>query len=515
MKQSEIIKKDGQWQWFVDGNSFVAYAGELHNSSASNLKHMDEYVWPYIKDLKINTILFPVYWETIEKEKGIYDFSLLDGIVEKCRELNRKAIILWFGLWKNATSTYVPKWVKLDTEKYFRAEERHGRKTATISPLCEKAIDADRKAFSKLMEQIKAINESETTVIAVQIENEIGLLNSDRDYSDFAEKIFKNEVSDELKRVFDISEKGNYEQLFGEDAPEVFMTYAYALAIEKIANFGKKIYDLPFLVNAWIEKYPWRPGTYPSGGPIAKYMNLWKSVAGSIDVIEPDVYVAEFDEVATKFSVENNPLMIPEYRRDVYHISNAFHAYGKYNALCMSVFGIEDLMTPPERRLGIFNPAVLATLNINLEAWQINGTTDVLNEIFELLVNSQNIREKARKEGKVYSFARINEMEKGTVIETEKYSFQIVYNPVNKDKPKSAGMIIELSEDNFYIMGTSFKVVYLPKKGKDYNIGILDYEEGYFENNSWICERLLNGDEGVFIQFFDHPEVKRLELYTY
>ena len=51
MKQSEIIKKDGQWEWLVDGNAFVAYAGELHNSNASNLKHMDEHVWPYMKDL--------------------------------------------------------------------------------------------------------------------------------------------------------------------------------------------------------------------------------------------------------------------------------------------------------------------------------------------------------------------------------------------------------------------------------------------------------------------------------
>ena len=130
-----------------------------------------------------------------------------------------------------------------------------------------------------------------------------------------------------------------------------------------------------------------------------------------------------------------------------------------------------------------------------------------MNEIFYILANSQNIREKARKEGKVYSFARNNEMEKGTVIETGKYSLQIIYNPVNKDKPKSAGMIIELDEDNYYIMGTSFKLIYLPKKGKDYNIGILDYEEGHFENDCWVCERPLNGDEGIFIQFFDHPEV--------
>ena len=513
--QSEIIRKDGQWKWLVDGKPFVAYAGELHNSNASNLKHMDEHVWPYMKDLKINTILFPVYWEMIEKEEGVFDFSLLDGIIEKCRKLNKKAIVLWFGIWKNGTSTYVPKWVKTDTENYFRAEARYGKKTATISPLCDKAVDADRRAFGKLMEHIKAINTSETTIVAVQVENEIGLLNSDRDYSKPAEKKFREEVPEDLRKTFDIDERGNYEQLFGEDAPEVFMTYAYASAIERIASLGKETYDLPFLMNAWIEKYPWRPGTYPSGGPIARYMNVWKKIAGSIDVLEPDVYVAEFDEVASQFTKENNPLMIPEYRRDVYHISNAFHAYGKYNALCMSVFGIEDLMTPPEKRLGIFNPAVLATLNINLEAWQINGTTEVLNETFDLLANSQNTREKARREGRVYSFARNNEMEKGTVIETEKYSFQIVYNSVNKDKPKAAGMIIETDEDDFYIMGTSFKLMFLPKKGKDCNIGILDYEEGHFENDNWICERPLNGDEGVFVQFFDHPEAKRLELYTY
>lgn len=515
MIQSKILKVDGQWEWIVDDLPFRAYAGEIHNSNASNLDFMDGHVWPYITDMNLNTLLYPVYWEKTEPQEGVFDFSLLEGITKKCQELDLKAIVLWFGLWKNSASTYVPRWVKQDQERFFRAEDKHGKKLNTISPVCENAVNADKKAFTALLSRLKQINAEKTTVIAVQIENEMGLLGSDRDYSEQASRQFHGLVPEALMASFGIAQLGSYEELFEEDASEVFMTGAYTSALHTITCAGKEVYDIPMLVNAWIEKYPWRPGGYPSGGPISKYMHVWKQMVPEITALAPDVYVPEFEEVVVKYATDTNPLLIPEYRRDIYNISNAFHAFGKYNALCFSIFGIEDLSTPPELRLGIFNPSVMATLNIDMEAWQINGTTKVLKEMYDILKNSEELRDAARKKGKLHSFARVNEMEKGTVIETKNYTFQIVYNAIDKEKPKAAGMIIEVDENQFYIMGTSFKLRYLPKKGMNHEIDILNYEEGKLNKGIWEMQRSLNGDEGYFIQFYDFPEVRRLELYTY
>ena len=515
MTGSEIIRQDNEWQWLVDGKPFRAYAGEVHNSSASSLAFMDQHVWPYVTDIGLNTIIFPVYWEKLEPVQGQYDFTLLEGTVRRCREHGMKAIVLWFGLWKNSSSTYVPGWVKKDPEKYFHARDVYGKKTPTISPLCAEAVDADKAAFSQLMKKIRLLNEEETTVIAVQVENEMGLLMSDRDYSPAALAQFAGRVPQELLDCYGIGHSGSYEELFAEEAGSVFMTYSYAAALRCITAAGKEQYDLPMFVNAWLEQYPWRPGSYPTGGPIARYMKIWKAVAPELAALAPDIYVAEFDEVAAQYSKDNNPFIIPEYRRNIYDLPNAFHAFGKYNALCFSVFGIEDLATPPELIKGMFSPLVMASLNIDMGAWGIDGSAAMLRQIFGMLRGTEAIRDKARKEGKLHSFVRNNELEKGVLIETENYTFQVIYSGGGHDQPKSAGMIIETGDDQFYIMGTNFSLRYMSKNGQNFEIGILDYESGAFENGEWCAEQTLNGDEASFIQYYSYPEIRRLELYRY
>ena len=64
--------------------------------------------------MNLNTVIAPVSWELCEPEEGSFDFSLLDAIVQGARENNLKVVLIWFGSWKNGTSTYVPSWVKLD-----------------------------------------------------------------------------------------------------------------------------------------------------------------------------------------------------------------------------------------------------------------------------------------------------------------------------------------------------------------------------------------------------------------
>ena len=87
MKKTIEIKKDekGFGTLYVNDEPFLILGGELHNSSSSNLQYMEKQVWPRLKELNLNTVLLPVAWENIEKEEGVYDFSLLEELIFQAR----------------------------------------------------------------------------------------------------------------------------------------------------------------------------------------------------------------------------------------------------------------------------------------------------------------------------------------------------------------------------------------------------------------------------------------------
>ena len=87
---------------------------------------MEEKVWDKIDKVAINTLLIPIYWELIEPQPNQFDFSLIDSHLENAAEKKIDVIFLWFGLWKNGLSTYVPEWIKTDP-KYFRIEDSAGK----------------------------------------------------------------------------------------------------------------------------------------------------------------------------------------------------------------------------------------------------------------------------------------------------------------------------------------------------------------------------------------------------
>ncbi|MBB3107993.1 hypothetical protein FHS18_000021 [Paenibacillus phyllosphaerae] len=59
-------------------------------------------------------------------------------------------------------------------------------------------MENDAFAFSRLMALINSIDADQHTVIVMQVENEIGLLGTDRDYSEVANEAF---AQDEAKNA--------------------------------------------------------------------------------------------------------------------------------------------------------------------------------------------------------------------------------------------------------------------------------------------------------------------------
>ena len=112
-----LCKTEASSQLKIHGKPFLMLAGELHNSSLSDPAYMRT-VWRNIKAANINTLLGSVTWEMVEPVEGQFNFAQLDQIILDARTFNIHLVLLWFGTFKNALSTYAPGWVKRDVKRF-------------------------------------------------------------------------------------------------------------------------------------------------------------------------------------------------------------------------------------------------------------------------------------------------------------------------------------------------------------------------------------------------------------
>ena len=508
----QIREMNGIPTLYVKGEPFMVLAGEIHNSSASSLEFMKEKVWPNLKDMYLNTVLVPLYWELIEPQEGEYQFDLVEGLIRQARQNQMHLIFLWFGLWKNAESMYVPGWMKKDPETYFRVRKVNGESINTISPLCEAAVEKDAAAFSKVMNYISKMDETESTVLMIQVENEIGTLGTGRDYSEKAQKAFNREIPEVLKKAY--AKNGTWKEIFGTDAEEVFMAYNFSGAVEKITEAGRKEYPIPCYTNCWLKQFPWYPGSYPSGGPVNGMQPVWKLAAPSLFTLAPDIYVPYVADVMEEYSAAGNPLFIPEVRKDAVTSSYCFYAFGQYHAIGYSPFGIEELALPPE---SVDRPPmeVMMALNIDPSAFDITGSRDYLARTYELMEQIKPLYLKYRGSAKFHAFLKKSETDYGALFSTEKYEICVGYAPRQPSKPLAAGLIFELSADRFLLIGMQSTFTFRPKEGENRKVDLISLEEGMFHEGVWKTGRILNGDEKMSIRLGDMPTCIQAELFKY
>lgn len=508
------VKRDekGIATLYVNDRPFFMRSGEIHNSSASDLSFMEEKLWPALRGLNMNSAIVPLYWELMEPEDGRFDFTLLDGIVRQARDEDMKLCFLWFGLWKNAESMYVPGWMKKDPETYFRTEKVNGDRMTTVSPLCSAAVERDRIAFTAVMEHIREIDGEENTVVVMQVENEIGLLGTDRDYSAAANEAFAASIPEKLAAA--VGKCGTWEEVFGEDAGECFMAWYFASAVETIAASGKAVYDLPCYANAWLRQSPWFPGSYPSGGPVVEVQKIWRAAAPSLFAFGPDIYVPYCADVMDEYASEENPLFIPEIRKDAVASSYALYAFGAKNAICFSPFGIEDLNLDPDQ-LDKPPMEVMIALNIDPSAFDITGSRECLAATYGILRELEPLLIKYRGSNSLQACVRHGETDYSAFQRFERYDLSVSYGPRQSGKPLGACLTIELDADRFLLVGLNCGVNFTVKPGVNRKVDLLRLEEGRLEKGEWIGERLMNGDEKMSLRFGDMPKAMMVELYQF
>jgi len=511
----------------VNDRPMLMIGGELGNSSASTPEDVKR-TFSHLHKLGLNTVLVPVSWELIEPQEGKYDMGTLDAILSEASRNELKVVLLWFGAWKNSMSCYAPEWFKRDVKRFPRAHTSDGKPVEEASSLSKNVLEADKRAFCRVMEYLRDHDAEKQTVIMVQVENEIGMIEVPRDYSADATRLYQSAVP---KQLIDYLKKhqaslhpylkgklqpqakagANWAQLFGDDiyTEEIFQTWTYATYVEQIAKAGREIYNLPMYVNVALNSRGRKPGQYPSGGPLAHLIDLWHCGAPSIDVLGVDIYDKGIKSWLGKYHLRNNLLFVPEIRLEDKDAMYALYAFGHHGAMGFCPFSIEDypltttsnahdwkqMDLSKDDQLNVFS-AVGTSLSPLVAAYQL------LRQAEPLILERQGTKD-------MDAVLLDNEQREAEIVTpdgirlTIKHSYTLGWEPGAKDAkwPETACIILRLGKEDYLVIGSGVVVTYSPAESSttwqkgDKRIGLAKCEEVEIVDGKQRIIRYLNGDQ--------------------
>ena len=523
-----LEKRGSATELIVDGKPFLVLGGELHNSSSSSVEYMKP-VWPRLAAMHLNTVLLPVAWETIEPEEGRFDFSVVDGLLEGARANNLKLVILWFGAWKNTYSSYVPAWVKADTERFPRVQTSDGRGTERLSPFSTAVRDADARAFAKLMRHLREVDGDTHTVLMVQVENEVGVIPESRDHSAVANAAFSAAVPPALTSYMEKHRTaldpefraaweaaggkiaGTWQEVFGKTSltDDLFMAWQYATYIDHVTAAGKAEYPLPMFANAALIRPNYEPGQYNSGGPLPHSMDVWHAGAPSLDLLSPDIYFNEFAQWAGRYARRDNPLFIPEAQGGAAGAANALYAFGHLSAMGFSPFGIDDLGNAPLDLVGVTNASE------HPDSSAISSVYGELSRLAPMILEKQEA-------GGITAALMEGEAQRSARVSVGDYTANIT-RAGGAPGARVAAMFLQTGPNEFLVAGSGdAQITFSTDKPGPPIVGIESIDEEFFKDGAWLPGRRLNGDENsqgqalkLYASDLAQGKIYRVRLYRY
>ena len=514
---------------------YIMVAGEVHNSASSTAEAMQP-AWKKAEELHLNTVLIPVTWEMLEPEEGVFDYTAVDMLLAGAREHKMHLVLLWFGAWKNAQCYYAPAWVKQDMTRFARAEvepgklkislkQYHGMGYTTLSAFCAETCRADARAFAALMAHLKEVDSTEHTVLMVQVENETGLQGAAREHSAAADAAFAADVPAELiaylkantaEMVEDVRAavenaplSGDWQTMFGGVAEELFSAYYTASYIEQVAKAGYDAYPLPLSVNCWLNRGQ-VPGQYPSGGPVARMMEVWQHCAPHISVFAPDIYQKDFCDVCDEYVKRGNPLCIPETAPNSHVGPRLVYAVGHYHAMCFSPFGFEDM--------GAVQDVAASAMGAMFGADTSDPLLTTPQSVPEYAFYADAIRSLMPQLLDAYGTnhlqAVISERPDDATMTFDGFAIHAMMNHPFIPRKDGVCLALQTVENEFYVLCNGCALAALSTDLAKPYVDFLSLEEGRFENGQWHTTCRLNGDE-VAKMMYNHPTLLRMKLFAY
>ena len=531
-----IAQKDGRYALFVDDAPYLILGTE--DLSMGQWTTSPD-VWPNIEHLNANTVEVSIYWEQLEAQPGQYDYTMVDRLVNEARQHHVHLVLLWFGMYYNGHPHYIPDWMKLDPIRYPHALNRNGQPVDSLSTFAAATLDADKSAFSALMQHLKE-TDPQRTVIMVQVENETGTWETVRDFSPAAQKLFEAPVPTDILKAMPVlttSASPNWQQAFGSNADEYFNAWAVASYVGKVAAAGKAVYPLPMDANCALRD-PLRPGPpgieaaasgrYESGGPTENVIPIWKAAAPAIDILGPDVYrgdPASYVKDLELYHRDDNPLYVAE-------TGGTTNARFFFTALNLQTLG--------------FAPFAAADIpQAEAEPWAMN---------YRLIGPIQREIARLNFEGKLKAVAEpphIDFFQGGDIPNlTQTLSFDswdaVVTYGVSRGSvtgsnptPEGRALVAQLGDNEFLVAGYFCRVDFWPAgneqqrktqhiehgtelvpssliDGKWLHREYVHVEKGTEDNGTYKFLRILNGsDLNSGINFGEKPMVLRVTLTTY
>lgn len=266
-----IIKDQfGGNSFAANGKQYVVWGVEDDQwlSAAGSVSMINKYV-EASKYVNANTLAVHSPWKLIEREKGVYDFTVLQYYLEKVEAAGLKTIIYFTGIdYAAGNMEFVPEYIVNDNEtytkvggnsKFFRNAPWGTQPSLPACPSDADTLAREKKAYLELVKFIKGFDTNKN-VLAIQIGGEMNYL------------MGLNDAYWGLKNTDIRCECTNcntaYAKFTGTNL--AFMTNQFAKYIKAVIDEGATVYDLPTYTCSAPFEYWNKDWRYAENSPVRK-----------------------------------------------------------------------------------------------------------------------------------------------------------------------------------------------------------------------------------------------------
>ncbi len=444
----------------VDGKPFLILGLQWDCDSCFAREIMDP-LFAQAAKMGCNTAVLPLYWRAVAPAEGKFDFAMLDRRLELARASGLRIVLVWFASYKNGCLNYAPDFVKNNPQRFRRAQQANGTPLRNFScPTSTETFQADQRALESVFRHLSSVDAARRTVILFQMENEAGLLNTDRCYCPACSKQF---------------DEGGWSRREGARAAEAFSAYCLAGYVDRLTVAMKSIYPLPVYINAWLrgDSTSVAGKSYPSGGPVDRVLDIYKANATHIDFIAPDIYshaLDSFTSICRTYAATGLPLYVSEHSsgKDSRAERNVFYALGELQAIGFSPWAI-DRSFPDQDGAPLVHQL---DQRWSEEAYDLRDSYVPLRDAMVPIALAQG-------SNRLKAFVQEG-AEKQAEINFDGVTVRAMFA---HKRGLARGMVVRLGPAEFAVLGCGFRAAFVRPGGA--GIPLLSVERGRFAGETW------------------------------